>query len=351
MGMYGVGASIGDHMHPDGEMEIATYENIGYAYDYLEKIAPFCYSGKLVSNIGLYLSNDWTANEGISRILIENQIDYEVVANNCFKKYDTVIISEGAQMDDEGLEALSSYIKNGGKVLLMADALVKDGKFQIDTGLRYLGGSEFDCDYIVSCEPYDDIPNAPILSNVPGHRTQNIDANVYAQIMTPYFSRTYGHFCGHKNTPHNKDAELMPAICKKGNVVYMAHSLPKQYREYGSVFHKRYFMQALNLVYEGFVLKVDGLGSQGRCSIIDQPQFNRYCINMMYVNSARRGRAEIIEDIIPLYNIKTSIKTDKKIKSVYVALTNEKIDFTQKEGEVSFTLPKLECHTSIVLEY
>lgn len=40
------GASIGDHMHPDGEMEMQTYENIGYAYRYLEKIALFCYGGQ-----------------------------------------------------------------------------------------------------------------------------------------------------------------------------------------------------------------------------------------------------------------------------------------------------------------
>ena len=36
MALYGAGCSIGDHMHPDGEMEMETYENIGVAYNYLE---------------------------------------------------------------------------------------------------------------------------------------------------------------------------------------------------------------------------------------------------------------------------------------------------------------------------
>jgi len=351
MAVYGVGASVGDHMHPDGEMEMQTYENIGYAYDYLEKVAPFCYDGEIVSNIGVYVSDDWVANEGISRILIENQIDYRVVDNNCFEIFDTVIISEGAVMDKEGLDALNAYIKNGGKVLLISDALVKDGEFQIDTGLKYIGGAEFDCDYIIANESYDDVPSAPTLSNVPGHRTKNIDATVYAQIMTPYFSRTYGHFCGHKNTPHNKDSKLMPAIAKKGNVVYIANSLPKQYRLYGSVFHKRYFMHALNLICSGSLLKVSGIGSQGRCTMIEQPHLNRYCINMLYINPVIRGQAGIIEDIMPVYNIQTTLRTDKKIKNIYIGLTNEKIDFIQNQQEVSFVVPKLECHTSIVVEY
>ena len=41
MAQYGAGCSIGDHLYPDGEMDITTYENIGYAYEYHEKIEEF----------------------------------------------------------------------------------------------------------------------------------------------------------------------------------------------------------------------------------------------------------------------------------------------------------------------
>lgn len=351
MALYGAGASIGDHLHPDGEMEMQTYENIGYAYEYLEKIAPFCYGGEPIVNIGLYISSDWSANEGVSKILQENQLDFELVGNNNFGDFDTVIISEKATMDDEGLKALKSYIDNGGKVVLMSDALVKDGEFQIDTGLKYVGMSEFDCDYIVPVKKYDNVPDAPMLSNIPGHRTENIDAEVFAEIMTPYFSRTYGHFCGHKNTPYNKTSKRMPAITKKGNVVYLAHSLPKQYNVYGSQFHKRYFINALNLVYGGSILAVEGLGSQGRCTMISQADKNRYCINMVYASPVKRGRAEIIEDILPLYNIKLILKTNKKINNVYLALTGEKLEYMQQDGKISFVVPELNYHTSVVVEY
>ena len=55
MALYGAGGSVGDHMHPDGEMEMQTYEDIGYAYKYLEKITPYCYGGELCANIGIFL--------------------------------------------------------------------------------------------------------------------------------------------------------------------------------------------------------------------------------------------------------------------------------------------------------
>lgn len=351
MGLYGVGASVGDHMHPDGEMEMQTYENIGYAYDYLEQIAPYCFDGDMVVNLGLYLGADWRANEGVSKILIENQIDYAVVANNNFDKFDTVIVSAGAKMDEITLAAFQAFIDKGGKVLLMADALVQDGKFMIDTGLEYLGAPEFDCDYLMTDENWEDVPNAPMLCNHPGHRTKHVDAQVIAEIMTPYFSRTYAHFCGHKNTPHNKAAVRMPGMAKKGNIVYLAHALSKQYDGYGCIYHKRYFMHALGLVYGGAPLCVKGLGSQGRCTAIEQKQNSRYCINLLYAAPHRRGEAEIIEDILPVYNIEITLATDKAIQKVYNALTGEVLAFTKQADGIAFTLPKLECHASIVCEY
>lgn len=351
MALYGAGCSIGDHMHPDGEMELQTYENIGHAYSYLEQIAPYCYGGESTANIGLYLSPDADANEGVSSILLENHLDYDLVWNNNFSRFDTVIIPEKTVLDDTALTALQEYLSDGGKLIFMADALLKNGRFQLDCGIEYLDGPEYDCDYLISREIHPDLPQAPMLCNIPGHRVAADDAEVLAELITPYFSRTYAHFCGHKNTPHDKNSTAYPAIVKRGNIVYLAHSLPRQYHTFGSPYHKQYFMLALNSVYGGSPLQVDGLYAQGRCTMIRQPDKNRCCINMAYASPIRRGCAEIIEDIVPIYNIHVSAAVSEKITRIYLPLTGRELSFTTENGRVCFSLPKLQCHESIVMEY
>ena len=351
MALYGVGASVGDHLHPDGEPEFETYASIGYAYDYLEKISPYCYGGKGIANLGVFPSHLKMANEGISNILSENQIDYEVITGNEFAKFDTVIFSEGARLDENGKAALEEYIKNGGNVMIMADALVENGRFAIDFGVFYEGDAEYDCDYIIPRISREELPDAPMLCNIPAHRVSCNEGEIMADMITPYFSRTIGHFCGHKNTPHNKNSQKHPAIIKKGNIVYTAHSLARQYYEFGSVYSKRYFMQALCSVYSGSPVKVEGLYSEGRIRTIKQAESNRYCINLTYAASSKRGAAEIIEDILPLYEIKITAELPESIKRIYLPLSDKELDFTVSDGKIKFTLPKLLCHETIVLEY
>lgn len=349
MAMYGAGASVGDHMHPDGFMEMQTYETIGYAYDYMEKLIPYC-QGTPVTGLGICISEDSATNEGLSRILMESRVDFDIISQGNFHKYQAVIIPEKPMLSHKDVEALRAYLSAGGKVLLMADALVQDGKFMVDTGLDYLEKPRFDCDYIQSLEEDSRLPKAALLCYNPGHHTRCRDARVLAEMLQPYFNRTFNHFCGHKNTPQDKNAERCPAIAQKGNVLYMAHNLPQQYFQKGALYHKYYFNYALEKLYECPV-KAQGLGAQGRCVVIHQEEENRYCFHMTYACPVKRGVAEVIEDVLPVYNIACTLKTDKKVQKVSLPLENAELPFTQEKDGVSFTLPKLQCHSLVVLKY
>ena len=346
--MQGAGCSIGDHMHPDGEMEMQTYENIGYAYDYLEKIAPFCYGGQSTARVGIVCNPGSIAAEGVNKLLNQNQIDYDVIAGERFDGYDTVIVGEGYTLSDAGVAAMNAYIAKGGKVLFFGDALVKDGAFQIDCGAKYIGKPEYDCDYLYTELDYRmELPKAPMLCTVPAQRVELTDGHALAQIITPYFSRTVAHFCGHKNTPHNKNSKPLPGIVRKGNVVYCAHSLPTQYNRYGSLYHKRYFMLALEQIFDGGAFTVEGLGSVGMATMIHQPEQDRYCLNLLYASPVHRGNAHVIEDILPIYQIAVKLHVPQQIKRAWVGTTGEELPVREN----AFVLPRLECHAPIVLEY
>ncbi len=353
MALYGAGVSIGDHLYPDGEMDMQTYENIGYAFDYLEKITPYCYGGEYVNNIGIYYTVNNEQLYGISDILLENQIDYRFVINNDYTGLDTVIFPMGVTLDETGLKALNAFIEKGGKVLLIGSTLLKDGKFQIDVGAEYKGEGKFDCDYILPGKELlelEELPKTPFLSYYVSPIIENVDASVYAEVYQPLFSRTYEHFCGHKNTPYVKNGKTSPALIKKGNVALITHNIPKIYKDKGSVYHRRYFLAALKLLGYKPLVNVN-LYSGGRVTALKQADKNRYCVNMVYASPIKRGFVEIIDEILPIYNIKTELCVTEKIKRVYNPLTSKDYDFTLNDGVCSFTVDELNCHASIVLEY
>ena len=351
MATYGVGASIGDHLHPDGEPEKETYKSIGYAYDYLEKIAPYCYGGKSVANLGLFVSNDPCANEGISQILSENQLDYEVVTEENVESFDTIIVANGARPTEKELSAIKKHLSLGKGLVVIGNALLNTGKFLVDFGVKYLGEAEFDCDYICSDDTKDRLPGAPMLCRIPSHRISAEGQDVLAYAIDPYFSRTAAHFCGHKNTPHNKASARRPAIVKSQKTVYLAHPMPDEYYLYGSIYNKRYFMKALDSVYSGAPIKVKGLMSEGKFRAIKQESESRYCINVTYASPSKRGAAEIIEDIVPIYNIEFSASLPERIKKVVLPLSGKEIPFEYEDQTLRFTLQKLDCHETIILEY
>ncbi len=349
MATYGVGVSIGDQLFPDGEMDEQTYENIGYGYSYLEKLEPYCYGGKLVTNLGLYLSQDYTDTYGVSNILIENQLDYDIISNNNFEDFETVIFPSGVVLTEDALEKLNTYIQKGGKVLFVGDSLVQNGSFQIDCGLKYIANSSFDCDYIIPSGIGGELPKTPMLTYIPAVVTKNKDAEVLAEILPPYFNRTYGKFCSHCNTPYDKTAGRYPAIAKKGNVMYVANKLPSAYKEKGAVFLKRYFVEALKSLGYNPLLKVN-LYSEGRAAVYKQEEHSRYCINLMYGSPQLRGESKPMDELVPLYQIDVSLTVIEHIKKAYI-LNGDEIPFEQIGNEIKFILSKLWCHELIVLEY
>lgn len=347
---HGAACSIGDHLHPDGTMDMDTYNTIGYAYRYAQQIEQFCLHGDSTAKLGVYLSQDDISNEGITKMLLDSQIDFDTVYMDNFEDFETVIFPDCAVLSDESAANLQAYLAKGGKILVTGDSLVKDGSFQLDLGLEYQGDYGYDKDYLVVGDTLaEGMVRSPFLAYSPAAKVEVKEGDVLANVMLPYFKRTYATYCGHQNTPYNRTDVNHPAAVKNGNIVYLAHKLGKIYKEFGSVYHRRYFINALNLLYTQAAFKVN-MPSGGRASMKYQAEENRYCLNLLYATPVKRGSLEIIEDIIPLYNIQTSVYTDKKVKRVYLGIGGEELLFTQKDNEVTFTVPYLHCHQTIVLE-
>ena len=62
---FGARCNIGDQLHPLGFMDMTTYENIGHAYDYVEKIEDYGVGGLPESTLGIWLANEIAPDDGL----------------------------------------------------------------------------------------------------------------------------------------------------------------------------------------------------------------------------------------------------------------------------------------------
>lgn len=349
---FGASANFGDQLHPSGKMEMATYENIGYAYDYVEKIEAYGVGAKHVSSTGLYISEDKEAIEGTVQMLLECQVNFNVVNTlEDWSDIETLIITSGGVLDND-IPKIQNYLENGGKILAMGEGIIKNGAPIIDIGADYLGEASYDVDYTVVEKAIDEnMVNTPFLNYSPALRIQPQDGTeILATIHEPYFSRTIAHYSSHKNTPYKTTVAEHPAAIKKENVVYLAHDLDRQYYAEGARLHRDLFFNALQLLRKKPIITAE-MPSSGRINLLHQPEHNRYVLHLLYATPIQRGSVRVIEDLVPIYNIPVTARLPQKIKKAYLVPSGESVKLHWDGSVETMVLPELNVHAAIVLEY
>jgi hypothetical protein len=177
------------------------------------------------------------------------------------------------------------------------------------------------------------------------------EARALAMLEPPYFNRTAEHFCSHQNTPNN----LMPdtaAITVGTQGAYVAWEIFADYANIGMLINKKAVHLALDALLDGIKTVQTSLPAQGVVTLMDQAGESRYVCHLLYATPVRRGTGvEIIEDIVPLYNIALTLRTDKPIKRVYLAPTGKELPFVAENGSVTLTVPTIDCHQMVVFDY
>ena len=164
----------------------------------------------------------------------------------------------------------------------------------------------------------------------------------------PYFNRTRAHFCSHQHTPNSR--EYGGAGMTEGkDGIYIAWNIFADYAQSGELHLKQMAIFALDRLLDSAKTLKTNLPAQGIVTLMKQS--DRLICHLLYASPVKRGNGiEVIEDIVPIYNVELAIKTDKKINKVYLAPQKEDIDFTYENGYISVKLDKIECHQMVVFE-
>lgn len=359
----GAKCSIGDQLHPTGEMNESTYALIGAAYREIEAKEKYAVGAENIADIAILSAEAFTKKPdrncpndvGASRILLEGKYLYDIIDRESeLTPYKLLILPDTIRVDDELKTKLEEYIATGGKLLLSGESGLWESRdeFAINIGATYEGKSEYQPSYMVPC--YDCVNGDTAYVMYSTRHNINADENIVAYAQDSYFNRTPEHFSSHQHTPNNADTKY-PATVVTESIAYISWEIFREYAEKGSYHLKELVVNCINKLLAEPSVKVN-LPDRGVVTLTKQD--NRLITHLLFAHTTVRGNGiEVIEDIIPLHNTSVSIKADKAPSRVYKAeYTDNELRFTDmkfsyENGYITSTVDEFSLHAMVVMEF
>lgn len=372
---YGAKCSIGDQLHPNGEMNLDTYKLIGAAYAEIEAREPWADHVRPVARIGLVSAESnqqiargqetvSRADEGAARMLLETHLPFLVLDENAkWDAFDLIVLPDSLVLTPAMIAKAKKFLASGGKLVAAGSALLNADKtaFALDPGAKLLGRSASDPDYLVATDLTPSVPvSSPIVIHGGAYEVKPAaKTRVLVERRVPYFNRTWEHFCSHQHAP-DSPAKVSPAATLTKNIAWFAHDIFTRYRNYGQPLYRDFVLAAINHLLDGKLPAFTSLPTDGRLNLLDQPAEKRYVAHLLYAPKSLRGAAvsegvnkslEVIEDLIPLHHTRVELRVPRRIKTARLVPAGEPLPFTQTDGVVTFTVPEFTAHAMIELSY
>lgn len=363
----GAKCSIGDQLSPTGKFDMATYRLIGAAYQEIEEKEPWLDQVAPVADIAVLSleavlneagqnvsgANASTSDIGVSRMLLEGHYLFNIVDMEAdLSDYKVVILPDSITITPAIREKLSAFVANGGKLLATGTSgLDKGNRFAFDFGAEWISANPYNPDYIRPLFQYPDVDSTDYIIYASGQKIQATAGTELAKRINPYFNRTAQHFCSHRHAPSSGTDGGSGMVSGKDGI-YLAWNIFEDYAKNGSLIAKRIVCFALDTLLGEDITLQTSLPSQGVVTLMEQTEEKRYVLHLLYAVPTKRGQnTEIIEDILPVYDTKVSLRLPKAVKGVYLAPQNTPLAYQAENGRITLTLPKFECHQMIVLDY
>lgn len=365
---FGAKCSIGDQLHPNGKMNEKTYELIGKAYEEVEAKEPWCHEAKNICDIAVLgeeacltevASRDTVHNGdiGANRVLLNGHYLYTFIDKEVdFNKFKVLILPDTVRLNQELVDRLNEYLKQGGKLLLSGESGLweQEDVFALETGAVYCGENSYRPNYCL----FEKDGAAEVIYQQ-SHLIQPVDGEVWLYGQNSYFNRDLYHFSSHQHTPNNEDT-LFPAAVRKENIIYIGWNVFSEYGTIGSLQAKEIITQALDTLLGKNKAAQASLPDRGVLTLTKQEKEKRYMAHLLFAHTTIRGTFDIcgeqkiveaIEDIVPLHNTKLCVNVPEKIQRIYLAPQMQEVTFERNEDGVTCIIPEMECHQMVVFKY
>ena len=354
--------SIGDQLHPDGAIDPYVYDLIGAVYAQVEAKEPWCRDARPLVQIGVVSNEEFgeervpAAAAGAVRILQEGAQQFDVLDTQAdLSPYAVVILPDAIACSPEFAERLERYLAAGGSVIASYRAGLTPAGDAFATerlGVRLVGDAPYSPDFFL---PEGDLGRGlPPTEHVMYLRGLEVaplpGAEVLARTVVPYFERSYRHFCSHRHTPSSGERGY-PAAVRNGRVIYLAHPVFTQYQQNAPRWVKTLVLDALGLLLPEPLVRHEG-PSTLTTALNEQPAERRAVLHLLHYIPERRGQDfDVIEDVIPLYGVRVSVRPGREVAAVRLAPSGQVLEVERRGERVEFVIPEVRGHQMVALEY
>lgn len=363
----GARCSIGDQLHPSGEMNPDTCHIIGEAYRRVEACEPWCVETQSAATIGLVSAlhpqgrpfghhESQDADIGASRMLLEAHLPFLVLDEHAdWSPFELLILPDYYVMTPKRIEQAKAYLEAGGKILASGTSLLDESGqyFAINAGLRFVGHSTFNPDYLVAGEALHEISvRSPIVIHGGAIDAEISGAQVLASRRNPYFNRTRRQYCSHMHAP-DAGPSPYPAITLHNQIAWFAHPIFSRYKIYAQPLYRDFFAATVRRLLAGRLPVETSLPSTGRISI--RKKSAALVVHLHHAVPVLRGESigvtdrpmQMIEEVVPLVEVHCHVRFSSKPGKVRLVPEMVDLPFTYANQTVSFIVPRVNGHAMV----
>lgn len=363
-----------DAIDPCGTMDNRAYELMGRVFEREMSYEPYL-DGDMVEDVGLYYSLTSKENlqdqDGMGREFLSFQTKEQGFTNHTcvlaamktlvmahipvgvtnvtrldeLNKYKAVILPNPNNLPADAVDALIAYVDNGGA--LYFSNCDETRLFHTLTGGNCIGYTDEDSPYIAPTSGNEQlIPGFDLKYPLPaGYRLPKAEgflpnAAILATVVLPYTSRLERRFASIHSDPPGRPTAL-PALvaCRfgKGKVIWSAAPLEL----FSGLIYRGVFLNLLELLTNGeYTLQSDAPASVELVSFQTE--------DAVLVSAVQLTEDEVFS-VLPPFTV--TVRTNRPVKSVARLPESEPVNWSEKNGRVTFQTKSLRIADMYKIQY
>lgn len=344
--------SIGDHMHPAGNLDTKFCDIVESIYADVEKLEPWTDGAKFKADVGVLCERDAGyfivgTYPGLTKMLTELKIGFDIVNETMdFSKYKLLIVPDNVRFTPELQKKVAEHIKAGKPVLSTGTSALK-----VDANEYALPEWDFKVDslddssqafykYADSNDEFRYGAYYPAIKIFPSENSK-----IIAEYYNSYCNKVWDGFHGYFYMPPEKATGHAAAVMKN-NVCHISFNVFKAYYENAYTEHKILVKKCLDELGYKSQLTTD-LPSYARATITETDK--HLLVHVKSTFAEMRGRLITIEEHVK-HPAGSTITIEGEYKNAYVPLTGEKIKSEIIGGKTIITLPELNGYLLIAFD-